>query len=55
MPAREAIRRLVAMGALEMTDTRRITLATMSQKKLAEIRVARLALEPVWRSKHWSM
>lgn len=47
MPAREAIRRLVAMGALEMTDTRRITLATMSQKKLAEIRLARLALEPV--------
>jgi len=47
MPAREAIRRLVAMGALEMTDTRRITLATMSQEKLAEIRLARLALEPV--------
>lgn len=47
MPAREAIRRLVAMGALEMTDTRRITLATMSQDKLAEIGIARLALEPV--------
>lgn len=53
MPAREAIRRLVAMGALEMTDTRRITLATMSQEKLAEIRVARLALEPELAVKAW--
>lgn len=47
MPAREAIRRLVAMGALEMTETRRITLASMSQKKLSEIRRGRLALEPM--------
>lgn len=46
MPAREAMRRLVATGALEMTDTRRIKLARMSQAKLLEIRVARLALEP---------
>ena len=53
MPAREAIRRLVAMGALEMTDTRRITLAKMSEAKLQEIRVARLALEPFLAVKAW--
>lgn len=53
MPARETIRQLVAMGALEMTGTRRITLATMSQEKLAEIRLARLALEPLLAVKAW--
>ena len=53
MPAREAIRRLVAMGAMEMTDTRRITLAKMSEAKLQEIRVARLALEPFLAVKAW--
>ncbi|MEL6244138.1 MAG: GntR family transcriptional regulator [Pseudomonadota bacterium] len=53
MPAREAIRRLVAMGALEMTDTRRITLAKMSESKMSEIRVARLALEPFLAVKAW--
>lgn len=46
MPAREAIRRLVALGALELTDTRRVTIANMSVKKLEEIRAARIALEP---------
>jgi DNA-binding GntR family transcriptional regulator len=47
MPAREAIRRLVAMGALELTDTRRVTIAKMSDRKFAEIRSARLKLEPM--------
>jgi len=51
MPAREAIRRLVAMGALEMTETRRIKLASMSHDKLEEIRIARLALEPLLAAK----
>ena len=53
MPAREAIRRLVAIGALEMTDTRRIKLASMSSEKLEEIRIARLALEPLLAVKAW--
>jgi len=47
MPAREAIRRLVAIGALELTDTRRVTIAKMSVRKFEEIKVARLELEPV--------
>lgn len=47
MPAREAIRRLVAIGALELTDTRRVTIANMNVRKFEEIKVARLALEPV--------
>jgi DNA-binding GntR family transcriptional regulator len=47
MPAREAIRRLVAMGALELTDTRRVTIAKMSDKKFEEIKAARLQLEPL--------
>ena len=46
MPAREAIRRLVAMGALELTSTRRLSVATMTDARLEEISVARLALEP---------
>ena len=47
MPAREAIRRLVAMGALELTDTRRVTIAKMSDRKFEEIKLARLKLEPL--------
>ena len=47
MPAREAIRRLVAVGALEYTDTRRVMIARMSEEKLEEIKQARLALEPI--------
>ena len=46
MPAREAIRRLVALGALELTDTRRIMIARMNSEKFTEIKFARLALEP---------
>lgn len=46
MPAREAIRRLVANGALELTPTRRVMISTMTEAKLREIRTARLLLEP---------
>ena len=34
MPAREAIRRLAALGALEFTDTRRVMIAKMTGEKL---------------------
>lgn len=46
MPAREAIRHLAALGALEFTPTRRVAVARMTKEKLSEIRDARLALEP---------
>ncbi|MEX6634437.1 GntR family transcriptional regulator [Hyphococcus lacteus] len=46
MPAREAIRQLVALGALELTETRRVSVAQMNEDKLSEISEARLALEP---------
>lgn len=46
MPAREAIRQLAAVGALEFTPTRRVAVASMSKEKLSELCDARLALEP---------
>ncbi|MEM7739337.1 MAG: GntR family transcriptional regulator [Pseudomonadota bacterium] len=46
MPAREAIRRLAARGALEFTGTRRVSIARMTEEKLGEIKEARLWLEP---------
>jgi DNA-binding GntR family transcriptional regulator len=46
MPAREAIRRLVALGALEMTKTRRITVARLSPRKADELTEARALIEP---------
>ncbi|MEO1042001.1 MAG: GntR family transcriptional regulator [Pseudomonadota bacterium] len=46
MPAREAIRRLAARGALEFTGTRRVSIARMTEDKLDEIKAARLWLEP---------
>lgn len=45
MPARESIRRLVALGALEMTPTRRIMIARMTPSKVEELTDARLPLE----------
>lgn len=45
MPAREAIRRLVALGALEVTPTRRITVSRMSPSKIEELTDARIPLE----------
>lgn len=46
MPVREAVRRLVALGALEMQSTRRISVATLTPEKFDEIFAARLLLEP---------
>lgn len=46
MPAREAIRRLVALGALELTQTRRVSVAQMTPEKFDELSIARCALEP---------
>ncbi len=46
MPVREAVRRLVALGALEMQDTRRILVARMTEKRFHEIWAARTLLEP---------
>lgn len=45
MPAREAIRRLVGLGALEMTRTRRIAVAQMTRARAEELGEARAALE----------
>lgn len=45
-PVREAIRRLVAEGALEALGNRRICVPVMTLPKLEQIRIARLAIEP---------
>ncbi|MHA1543825.1 MAG: GntR family transcriptional regulator [Alphaproteobacteria bacterium] len=45
-PIREAIRRLVALGALEMRRTGRISVAPISEEKFHEIWTARTMLEP---------
>lgn len=45
-PVREAIRRLVAEGALEALGNRRICVPVMSLSKLEQIRIARMAIEP---------
>ncbi len=46
MPAREAIKRLVGIGALEQTPTRRIMVAQMTADKIVELTIARKVLEP---------
>ncbi|MCC3862102.1 GntR family transcriptional regulator [Pseudemcibacter aquimaris] len=46
MPVREAIRRLVALGALEMRSTRRVSVASMTDEKYREIVHTRTILEP---------
>ena len=46
MPVREAVRRLVALGALEMRNTRRISVAPMTPDRFQEIWSARVMLEP---------
>jgi DNA-binding GntR family transcriptional regulator len=46
MPVREAVRRLVALGALEMQSTRRISVAPMTKERFEEIWSARVLLEP---------
>ncbi|WKD51486.1 GntR family transcriptional regulator [Microbulbifer spongiae] len=45
MPVREALRRLTSERALEVSDTRRVTVPTMTPEKLAEICAARVTLE----------
>lgn len=45
MPVREALRRLISEQALALGDTRRVTVPSMTQEKLAEICDARVALE----------
>lgn len=46
MPVRESARRLVALGALEMQSTRRISVARMTESRFQEILTARTMLEP---------
>ena len=46
MPVREAVKRLVAQGALELTETRRISVAPMTPEKFDEICAGRTLLEP---------
>ncbi len=46
MPVREAVKRLVAQGALVVTDTRRISVASMSPERVDEIILGRTLLEP---------
>ena len=46
MPVRESVRRLVALGALEMRSTRRISVAPMTKERFEEIWSARVLLEP---------
>lgn len=46
MPAREAIRRLIALGALEQTPTRRVMIARMNAARVDELAEARILLEP---------
>ncbi|PHZ85220.1 GntR family transcriptional regulator [Paremcibacter congregatus] len=46
MPVRESIRRLVALGALEMQTTRRVAVAEMTENRYREIVTARILLEP---------
>lgn len=46
MPIREAIRRLVALGALEMRSTRRVTVSKMTEERFREIVETRTLLEP---------
>lgn len=44
-PVREAIRRLVAAGALESTGNRRVSVPNLTQKNVQELIFARLAIE----------
>lgn len=46
MPIREAIRRLVALGALEMRSTRRVAVSEMTESRFREIVESRTLLEP---------
>ncbi len=45
-PVREAIRRLIAEGALELRDNRRVSVPELTLSQLDELAFARLAIEP---------
>ncbi|QPM91388.1 GntR family transcriptional regulator [Pseudooceanicola algae] len=45
-PVREALRRMMAEGALEFRGNRRISVPVLSSDHIGELRFARLALEP---------
>ncbi len=45
-PVREALRRLVAEGALEMLGNRRVRLPEIDRARMVELAIARRALEP---------
>lgn len=45
-PVREALRRLVAEGALEMLENRRVAVPRLAEAELDDIAHARLAIEP---------
>ena len=51
MPVREAAKRLISEGALEISEKRRITVSKMTQSKFDELNVARLYLEPLLSSR----
>lgn len=46
MPVRESVRRLVALGALEIKNTRRIQVSHMTGRRFDEILTTRTLLEP---------
>jgi DNA-binding GntR family transcriptional regulator len=46
MPVREAVRRLIASGALELQDNRRVVVPPMTRERFGQILFARRALEP---------
>jgi DNA-binding GntR family transcriptional regulator len=46
MPVRDAVRRLIAAGALVMQDNRRVLVPPMTREKFEQILFARRALEP---------
>ncbi len=46
MPAREAVNKLVAMGALELLPNRRVSVPATSAKRYKDILTARITIEP---------
>ena len=46
MPVREAVRRLVTLGALTMHSTRRVSVSNLTEESFAEVCAARYMLEP---------
>jgi DNA-binding GntR family transcriptional regulator len=46
MPVRDAVRRLISEGALEVSENRRVCVSTINQPKLDDLLYIRLQLEP---------